>query len=143
MGLVRFYHDGEVPLAETTAGSNDRLSGADGRESLATPDVRGSSRKLGVQSPVKSADNPFNGEPVAVRGFICLSRSSFEERGIRLVPASEIMTADEVAAFLKVSRATVYKLMKSKKLPGFRLAGEFRFRRSDIDAWMRRPLKKP
>jgi excisionase family DNA binding protein len=53
------------------------------------------------------------------------------------------MTADEVAAFLKVSRATVYKLMKSKKLPGFRLGGEFRFRRSDIDAWMRRPVKKP
>jgi len=57
-------------------------------------------------------------------------------------PASEIMTADELAAFLKVSRATVYRLMKSKELPGFRLGGEFRFRRSDIDAWMRRPVKK-
>jgi excisionase family DNA binding protein len=47
-------------------------------------------------------------------------------------PASEIMTADEVAALLKVSRQTVYKLVKRKKLPGFRLGGDFRFRRSDI-----------
>jgi excisionase family DNA binding protein len=36
-------------------------------------------------------------------------------------PAREIMTADELAAFLRVSRQTVYRLAKSKKLPGFRV----------------------
>jgi excisionase family DNA binding protein len=58
-------------------------------------------------------------------------------------PASEIMTANELAAFLKVSRRTVYKLMKSKELPGFRVGWDYKFRRSDIDQWMRRPVKKP
>jgi excisionase family DNA binding protein len=58
-------------------------------------------------------------------------------------PASEIMTADEVAALLKVSRQTVYKLAKRKVLPSFRPGGDFRFRRSDIYALMRRSVKKP
>jgi hypothetical protein len=42
------HGDGEMPLAETTAGSDDRLPGADGRESPAPRDVRGSNRKLSV-----------------------------------------------------------------------------------------------
>jgi excisionase family DNA binding protein len=36
-------------------------------------------------------------------------------------PLSEMMTANEVAAFLKVNRATVYRLVKRKGLPSFRV----------------------
>jgi excisionase family DNA binding protein len=43
------------------------------------------------------------------------------------------MTADEVAAYLRVHPSTVYRLAKRKELPGFRIASEFRFRRADID----------
>jgi excisionase family DNA binding protein len=62
-------------------------------------------------------------------------------------PTSEMMTVDEVADLLKVSPQTVYKLVKSKKLPGFRLGGNFRFRRADIYKLTkkknRNSLKKP
>ena len=51
-------------------------------------------------------------------------------------PDPEIMTADELAAYLKVSRATVYSLFKRRNLPGFRIGTEYRFRRQDIDEWI-------
>jgi excisionase family DNA binding protein len=51
-------------------------------------------------------------------------------------PASEIMTANEVAAFLKVNRAKVYRLVQRKELPSVRVGWDHRFRRTDIDEWI-------
>ena len=53
------------------------------------------------------------------------------------------MTVGEVAAYLKVHPKTFYGLAKRKELPSFRIGREYRFRLSDIDKWMRRPVKKP
>jgi excisionase family DNA binding protein len=41
---------------------------------------------------------------------------------------SEVMTEDEVAAYLKVHPTTVYRLLKRKGLPGFKVGSEFRLR---------------
>ena len=46
------------------------------------------------------------------------------------------MTANEVAAFLKLNRATVYRLVKRKGLPSFRVGRDHRFRRAEIDEWI-------
>jgi excisionase family DNA binding protein len=51
-------------------------------------------------------------------------------------PDPEIMTTDELAAYLRVSRATVYRLFKRRGLPGFRVGRDRRFRRADIDEWI-------
>ncbi len=48
----------------------------------------------------------------------------------------EILTIDEVAAYLKASKRTVYRLAASGKLPAFKLGGTWRFRRSDLDRWI-------
>ena len=48
----------------------------------------------------------------------------------------EILTIDEVAAFLKAGKRTVYRLAASGKLPAFKLGGTWRFRRSDLDMWI-------
>jgi excisionase family DNA binding protein len=48
----------------------------------------------------------------------------------------DIMTANELAAYLKVSTATVYKLFKRRGLPGFRIGVEYRFRGADVDKWI-------
>ena len=48
----------------------------------------------------------------------------------------KIMTADELATYLKVSKATVYKLFRRRGLPDFRIGGDYRFRRADIDEWI-------
>lgn len=48
----------------------------------------------------------------------------------------EILKIDEVAAYLKASKPTVYRLAASGKLPAFKLGGTWRFRRGDLDQWI-------
>lgn len=48
----------------------------------------------------------------------------------------EILTIDEVAAYLKAGKRTVYRLAASGKLPAFKLGGTWRFRRGDLDEWI-------
>ena len=50
--------------------------------------------------------------------------------------AAEILTIDEVAAYLKAGKRTVYRLAASGKLPAFKLGGTSRFRRGDLDQWI-------
>jgi len=49
----------------------------------------------------------------------------------------QILTLDEVAAYLKVGKRTVYRLAAAKKIPAFKVGGIWRFSRVDIDAWIR------
>jgi excisionase family DNA binding protein len=51
--------------------------------------------------------------------------------------SGEIFTLDDVAAYLKVSKRTVYRLAASKKIPAFKVGGTWRFSRADIDAWIK------
>ena len=48
----------------------------------------------------------------------------------------EILTIDEVAAYLKAGKRTVYRLAASGKLPAFKLGGTWRFRRSELEHWI-------
>lgn len=48
----------------------------------------------------------------------------------------EILTIDEVAAYLKAGKRTVYRLAASGKLPAFKLGGTWRFRRDDLNKWI-------
>lgn len=49
----------------------------------------------------------------------------------------QILTLDEVAAYLKVGKRTVYRLAAAKKIPAFKVGGIWRFSRTDIDGWIR------
>ncbi|NPV76264.1 MAG: helix-turn-helix domain-containing protein [Anaerolineae bacterium] len=51
-------------------------------------------------------------------------------------PEGDILTLDEVAAYLKAGKRTVYRLAADGKLPGFKLGGTWRFRRSDLEKWI-------
>jgi excisionase family DNA binding protein len=44
------------------------------------------------------------------------------------------LTVREVATLLRVDEKTVYRLAKRRDLPGFKVAGAWRFKRDDIDA---------
>lgn len=46
--------------------------------------------------------------------------------------SSQIMTVEEVAEFLKLSKITIYKLVKKGQLPGFRVGNSWRFRKDKI-----------
>jgi excisionase family DNA binding protein len=48
----------------------------------------------------------------------------------------EILTLDEVAAYLKAGRRTVYRLAASGQIPAFKLGGTWRFHRAELDRWI-------
>lgn len=48
----------------------------------------------------------------------------------------EILTLQEVANYLKVDKKTVYRMVKSKQLPAFKVRNQWRFKKSAIDKWI-------
>lgn len=50
--------------------------------------------------------------------------------------SEEIFTLEEVAAYLKVGKRTVYRLVAAHELPAFKVGGSWRFRRQEIDQWI-------
>ena len=49
---------------------------------------------------------------------------------------SEILNIREVAELLRIGEKTAYTMAKDGALPGFKVGGQWRFRRVDIDAWI-------
>jgi excisionase family DNA binding protein len=46
------------------------------------------------------------------------------------------LTTEEVLDYLQVNLRTVYRLIKAGKIPAVRVGRQWRFRKSDIDAWL-------
>jgi excisionase family DNA binding protein len=50
---------------------------------------------------------------------------------------SPMLVVDEVARFLRTHPTTIYRLIKSKKIPAFRVGSEWRFDREEVDRWIK------
>ena len=48
----------------------------------------------------------------------------------------EVLTIKEVAALLKIGDKTAYSMAQDGELPGFKVRGQWRFRRADLLAWI-------
>jgi excisionase family DNA binding protein len=46
------------------------------------------------------------------------------------------LTTEEVLQYLQVNLRTIYRLIKAGKIPAVRVGRQWRFRKSDIDAWL-------
>ncbi len=46
------------------------------------------------------------------------------------------LTAEEVSAWLRVGKETVYRMAKAGRIPAVRVGSLWRFRKSDINAWL-------
>ena len=51
-------------------------------------------------------------------------------------PIESAMTVRDVAKFLNVGNITVYRLVQAGELPGFKVAGSWRFQEADIRRWI-------
>ncbi len=49
---------------------------------------------------------------------------------------NQAMTVRDVAGYLNVDEKTVYRLAQRGELPGFKVAGSWRFRPVDLDEWI-------
>jgi excisionase family DNA binding protein len=54
----------------------------------------------------------------------------------------ELITVDELAAYLHFSKKTIYNMVKEKALPVIRIGDSLRFSRSEIDELLQRRNKK-
>jgi excisionase family DNA binding protein len=55
---------------------------------------------------------------------------------------TEIMTIDELSDYLKLKIKTAYHLAAKGDIPGFKVGGQWRFRKSEIDRWIVQQEKK-
>ena len=47
----------------------------------------------------------------------------------------EIMTVEELSDYLRVHPSTVYRLLKHRRIPGFKIGSDWRFDKAAIDKW--------
>jgi len=48
---------------------------------------------------------------------------------------ARVMTLEEVADYLRVHPSTIYRLLKKKQLPAFKVGSDWRFNLESIDRW--------
>lgn len=48
----------------------------------------------------------------------------------------DLLTARQLQDLLQVDRTTIYHMLQEGRLPGFKVGGQWRFARADIDAWL-------
>lgn len=55
---------------------------------------------------------------------------------------NEIMTAQEVAQYLRLAEATVYKLAQAGEIPAVKVGRAWRFKKELIDEWFREKARR-
>jgi excisionase family DNA binding protein len=53
-----------------------------------------------------------------------------------LAAQSDLMTVEELASKLRCHSATIYRLIKQRKIPGFKVGADWRFSNQTIDHWI-------
>ena len=56
--------------------------------------------------------------------------------------ADEVLTIKQVATLLKIGEKTAYTMVKAGELPGFKVRGQWRFRRTDVNAWIEEQISQ-
>lgn len=51
---------------------------------------------------------------------------------------TDVMTIRELATYLKMAEKTLYRLAAEGSVPSFKIGGSLRFRKSEIDKWIKK-----
>jgi excisionase family DNA binding protein len=84
------------------------------------------------------------------RGQIKVEASKMKKHAAEAPPVTPaVMTVRELSAYLHVHPTTIYRLLRNRQIPGFRIDGDWRFHIKAIDEWRaqkeiasRRPTEK-
>lgn len=52
-------------------------------------------------------------------------------------PSGDVLTIDELAAYLKIPKSTLYKLVREGSVPCQKVGKHWRFHKDAIDAWLK------
>ncbi len=85
----------------------------------------------------KASFQPPNALP-ALKILYCFARYRTRTNAARTtaVEEADILTIKQVADFLQVTERAIYRLAASDGIPAFKVGGSWRFRKSDVDAWI-------
>ena len=53
----------------------------------------------------------------------------------------ELLTLEELATYLKISKPTLYKMVENGKIPALKIANRWRFKKDDINRWVEKQRK--
>ncbi len=56
----------------------------------------------------------------------------------RVAESPEVMTIDDLARYLQLSKSSLYKLAQDGRVPGQKVGRHWRFHREAIDSWLKR-----
>ena len=54
------------------------------------------------------------------------------------MPNDDIMTVKELADYLKIAEKTAYRFASEGKVQGFKVGSAWRFKKEEIDSWIKR-----
>jgi len=60
-----------------------------------------------------------------------------------LMVNGNLMTIEDLADYLKVTRRTIYDWLKHNKIPALKLVGQWRFKKDKIDDWLEGQQSQP
>jgi excisionase family DNA binding protein len=123
-----YYQDVNAALLELARTSPSLLVVVESFRALFPPrDACSRLELLQLRALLKSASRPAAGEKQDLSPHP--DRSAPDPQGL--------LTAKQVAPMLSLSSQTVYRLAREGRLPYIRLHGSLRFRRNDIENWLR------
>ena len=53
------------------------------------------------------------------------------------IHADTVLTIEDLAGYLKISKSTLYKLAQNGALPGIKVGRHWRFHKEAVDAWLK------
>jgi excisionase family DNA binding protein len=56
---------------------------------------------------------------------------------------AQVLTVRELAEYLHVHPSTIYRLLKTRQLPAFKVGSDWRFNLEEINRWRQEREKKP
>lgn len=62
-------------------------------------------------------------------------------RDYAYMPSDEILTVKELAIYLRIAEKTAYRFVAEGKIPAFKVGSAWRFKKGEIDDWIKRQSK--
>jgi excisionase family DNA binding protein len=50
---------------------------------------------------------------------------------------STVLTLEEVAQFLRVHPSTIYRLLRKRSIPAFKMGSDWRFNQESVERWVK------
>ena len=54
-----------------------------------------------------------------------------------MLSETDILTVEELRSYLKIPKPTIYALAQNGRIPAAKIGKHWRFRRADVDVWLR------